>query len=227
MTTALTVAAAANVGRAQDSSADLAKRTQSLNNLKFFGLAMHNYASNHYGSFPPAYTTGKDGKPLLSWRVALLSLFGQDSLYKQFHLDEPWDNEHNKALISKMPKVFAAPGSKVAKDFKTNYLVPRGDDTIFPGAKSIRIGDIADGTSQTILVVEANDDRAVIWTKPDDFEIDPKQPKAGLAGLRRGGFLATFADGSAHFVKGTTKPETIRALFTRAGGEIIHNSDFE
>ena len=27
----------------------------------------------------------------------------QQALYNQFHLDEPWDSEHNKSLIAKMP----------------------------------------------------------------------------------------------------------------------------
>ena len=51
-------------------------------------------------SFPPAYTADKDGKPLLSWRVLILPYVEQNELYKQFHLDEPWDSEHNKPLIA-------------------------------------------------------------------------------------------------------------------------------
>ena len=66
-------------------------------------------------------------------------------MYQEFHLDEPWDSEHNKALIAKMPKVYAAPGSKVANEFKTVYLVPhshsgdRQTETIFPDGKKTRI----------------------------------------------------------------------------------------
>ena len=43
------------------------------------------------------------GKPGLSWRVAILPYLEQDTLYKQFKLDEPWDSPHNKKLIRQMP----------------------------------------------------------------------------------------------------------------------------
>ena len=48
-------------------------RSQCVNNLKQIGLAMHNYHST-YSVFPPAMTHDPDGKPLLSWRVLLLPL---------------------------------------------------------------------------------------------------------------------------------------------------------
>ena len=42
-----------------------------------------------YGSFPPAYTTDANGKPLHSWRVLLLSFMEQHDLYEKIRLDEP------------------------------------------------------------------------------------------------------------------------------------------
>ena len=54
-------------------SAGEARRAQCVNNLKQIGLAMHNYHSI-YGQFPPAAITDKNGKPLLSWRVAILGI---------------------------------------------------------------------------------------------------------------------------------------------------------
>ena len=42
-----------------------------MNNLKQIGLAMHNYLSAK-GTFPARAIRDKDGKPLLSWRVAIL-----------------------------------------------------------------------------------------------------------------------------------------------------------
>ncbi len=83
-----------------------------MNNLKQIGLAMHNYEST-FGTFPPAYIADKaTGKPLLSWRVAILPFLEQDALYKQFHLDEPWDSAHNKTLIARMPPVYRSPGRR-------------------------------------------------------------------------------------------------------------------
>jgi hypothetical protein len=92
----------------------------STNNLRQIALAMLNYASAH-GTLPPAYISDKaTGKPLLSWRVAILPYLGQEALYKEFHLDEPWDSEHNKALIARMPFTYRSPGAMVAaKEYAT------------------------------------------------------------------------------------------------------------
>ena len=117
---------------AVSSSRSAARRMQSSNQLKQIALAMHNYAQANR-KFPPAYTSDKDGKPLLSWRVLILPFVEQDGLYKQFHLDEPWDSEHNKKLIANMPSTYKSPGSKVSGEGKTNYLTVRGKNTIFPG----------------------------------------------------------------------------------------------
>src|SRR5262245_56693586 len=75
------------------------------NNLKQIGVAMHTYHDKHR-SFPAAAIYGKDGKALLSWRVALLPYLGLEALYKEFKLDEPWDSAHNKRLLEKMPAVY-------------------------------------------------------------------------------------------------------------------------
>src|SRR5262249_46508298 len=74
---------------------ELAKaRRQSINNLKEIALAMHN-RHDTYGFLPASAIYSKNGKPLLSWRVELLPFLDQQELYRQFHLDEPWDSEHN------------------------------------------------------------------------------------------------------------------------------------
>ena len=133
-------------------------RSQCVNNEKQIGLAIHNYIAGH-DSFPPAYTADKAGKPLLSWRVLILPYIEQDALYKEFHLDEPWDSPHNKALIAKMPATYRCPGESddLAGQGKTRYLAPRGKATIFPGAETVKLRDVTDGTSNTIMVVEAGD----------------------------------------------------------------------
>ena len=80
---------------------------------------MHNYESAH-GTLPPAAVRSTDGTPLLSWRVAILPFIEQDALYKEFKLDEPWDSEHNKKLIAKMPKLYG-PARGQAKEGETFY----------------------------------------------------------------------------------------------------------
>jgi hypothetical protein len=198
-----------------------AQRTQDANNLKQMALAMHNFLDTHK-SFPAWANYDKQGKPLLSWRVHILPYIEQNNLYMQFHLDEPWDSEHNKKLIPMMPDLYKSPFQKRAAKGKTTYLVPIGKNTIFTGEpKGIGIRDITDGTSNTILLVEANDDSAVTWTKPADFKVSVKDPLAKLVRPEAKGFNVALADGSVRYVLRTITLKTLRAVFTRNGGEML------
>jgi hypothetical protein len=199
-------------------------RVSSINNLKLIGLAMHNFASANR-ALPPAYLAGKDGKPLLSWRVRILPYLDQENLFRQFHLDEPWDSEHNKPLLANMPNVYKAPGSKVADQYKANYLTVRGKDTIFSGKSPCTFGAIKDGTSNTVMTVEVSDARAVEWTRPDDFEFNPQDPSDGLGGLRDNGFLIGVADGSVRFVRLPKSPEILNAWFNKSDRKPVQIND--
>jgi prepilin-type processing-associated H-X9-DG protein len=121
--------------------------------------------------------------------------------------------------------MYRSPNSRAAPN-KTNYLTVRGDDTAFPGKDGIGMAAITDGLSYTIMVVEANDAKAVPWAKPDDLPYDEKQPLAGLLGLRPGGFNAAFCDGSVRFISATIDAETLRRLFNRHDGKPVDPSKF-
>ena len=193
-------------------------RYQSMNNLKQIALAMHNYysANKH---FPLPASRGPDGKPLLSWRVLILPYIEQDALFKQFHLDEPWDSPHNRTLVDKMPAVYRLPISR-SEAGRTNYLLPVGNGALFDADKPTEFKDVTDGTSNTIMVVEVDDQHAVVWTKPEDWAFDPKEPAKGLGRFFDGRFNAAFCDGSVTSFPPTEDMNNLRALFTRAGGEV-------
>jgi Protein of unknown function (DUF1559) len=201
---------------------DRAENENSANNLKQIGLAIHSYHDT-YKHFPTVANFDKAGKPLLSWRVHLLPFLDQVKLYKEFHLDEPWDSEHNKKLIEKMPGVYRSSKNKeLAKAGKTTYLAPVGEHMMFTGTeKTITFRHVTDGTSNTILIVDADDEHAVIWTKPEDLKIDLKDPKAGLRN-DAGTFRALFADGSVHRLPANIDAKTLSAVFTRDGGEVFN-----
>ena len=74
---------------------------------------------------------------------------------------------------------------------------------------------VRDGTSKTAMVLEVSDERAVIWSRPDDFEPDKDEPLKGVAGLREGRFLVLFADASVRALSESISKETARAIFTR------------
>jgi prepilin-type processing-associated H-X9-DG protein len=199
-------------------------RIKSQNNLKQIILATINYADTYGGVLPQAAICDKNGKPLLSWRVAILPFIEQDNLYKQFHLDEPWDSEHNKKLLASMPDIYKLPGDKTKYELpSTHYLAFVGNGAALEEKRGVRWpAEITDGTSNTILVAEA--EAAVPWTKPEDISYDPKMaPKLGYYFNNR--CNVGFLDGSVRGLRKGLKDDILHALITRSGGEVIPNFD--
>jgi prepilin-type processing-associated H-X9-DG protein len=182
------------------SAYELSSQRQCTDNLKQIALAMHNF-HDVYGMFPPAAITDKQGRPLLSWRVAILPQLGAEgeALFREFHLDEPWDSPHNQALLAQMPAVFACPDEPQTRRGKTVYQVIVGPATMFTGKrKGVRLQDITAGTSNTVMVAESA--RSVPWTAPLDIPADPDATHPGMGSRHPGGFNQAMADGRVRFV---------------------------
>jgi len=181
---------------------------------------MHGYAAEN--KFLPMHAIySKDGKtPLLSWRVAILPYIEQAVLYREFKLDEPWDSEHNKKLIPRMPATYDRPTflEKASKEGKTFYQVFTGPDTVFPGNQKMTLAAITDGTSNTILAIEARD--PVIWTRPEDLTLPKDKDKMPAVGGDHG-VNVLFCDGSVRFFRSGPPPAALRALVTPNGGEVV------
>lgn len=203
---------------ATQAAREAARRNSSTNQMKQIGLALVNHHDT-YKRFPGRAILSKDGKPLLSWRVRILPFLEEMALYKEFHLDEPWDSEHNRKLVERMPAVYANPS--VPSTSTTVYQGVVGEGTFFGTTEGRSIRSIIDGTSKTIMVVEVDPDRAVVWTKPDDWNYDPQAPLAGLGKIRPGGFQALFADAHVAFIALTVDPSVWGALLTVAGREPV------
>lgn len=181
-------------------------RSQSINNLKQIALAMHNYhdANKH---FPAAYSSDASGElPLLSWRVHILPFIEESPLYDEFHLDEPWDSPHNATLIERMPDTYRSPGS-TPEPGKTRYQTVRWEGGPFSEEtadatqeSAASFASIKDGTSNTILTVETDDERAVIWTQPDDFVPTPDNLMDGLYQDEQGKITTGLCDGTVHLL---------------------------
>ncbi len=135
--------------------------------------------TNYFGKNKtyPAAICDAAGNPLLSWRVTLLQVMGEQyqKLYEQFKLDEPWNSENNIKLLDQMPAIFASPFDPTLKN-KTQYLVFNTPGTPFGNAvQGLKLQDV-DDPSRTLSVVLAAPAHAVEWTRPETFAFNPQKP---------------------------------------------------
>jgi prepilin-type processing-associated H-X9-DG protein len=206
------------------SAREAAQRASCQSHLKQIGLALHNYLAT-YGSFPPAYTVDADGRPMHSWRALILPSF-EGGLDADYDFTEPWDGPNNLKLIEQVPYVYRCPSDGDAPPGTTNYAAVVGDETFWPNSSSRKSGEVSDGLSYTVAVVEVSG-LNIPWTKPVDLEfgkipvqINPGSG-SGIASQHGEGVDMLMADGSVRFVRAGIDSSILRALLTVAGGEEV------
>lgn len=202
-----------------------AQRMQSQNNLRQIALALHSYHDAN-GAFPPPVIKDPSGKPLYSWRVAILPYLGEDMLYRQFNLNEPWDSPTNLAAAQRMPMVFQSPGHSGSFGM-TDYVAFVGPETLFDPnqTKGAQLATVIDGTSNTILVTEIKGS-SINWAEPRDLEFARttwviNSAPNDIGSGNSAGCNVAFGDGSVKFLKKEISPATLRAMVTKSGGEVI------
>ena len=205
-------------------------RVQSINNIRQIAIAMHNYESA-FMKFPSGFGPYEKDGPEVSWRVKILPFIEQSNLYEMYKMDEPWDSENNLQVLEMMPTIYRSPNSNAGPN-ETTYLGIGGRNGVFGkdekgNSKSSRMGEILDGTSNTIMIVDVGDQLAVPWTKPDEG-IDPENfSKFDLLGQFPGGFLAGMADASSHFVKEAVSDDLLKRLFEKNDGQVASLSEID
>jgi len=201
---------------------EAARRSACGNNLKQIGLALHNY-HDVYNTFPPAYIPDATGKPMHSWRVLILPFIDEAPMHDAYDFGKPWDHPDNLAVTRNIPLVFRCP-SAPAQLASAQYVFITGKGTCFDGSKGIRLRDIDDGPSQTLLVVEAHD-QVMQWSEPRDLDfMDLVSNPGGTTGpstAHIGGFHALRVDGSVTFISESIDPEILKALVTPRGKETV------
>lgn len=169
------------------------------------GVALEGFATER-GRLPPAAIAAPDGRPLLSWRVALLPYIGRKDLYDRFKLDEPWDSPDNQKLLGQMPEIYSSPGLRPGE---TVYRAVVGPRTAFERGRGIVPGEAHGDAADRILIITAAE--AVPWTKPHEAPYAPDQPPPELHGA------ALFSDGSARFNYRRLDEKRWRTLVTGGG----------
>lgn len=205
-------------------------RAQNLRNIERIAAALNAYAADH-GSYPPPQINAPDGTPLHSWRVLILPYLGEEDLFNQYDMNQPWDSPGNQTLAPQIPKVYRPPGEPVI-GFEAGYSLVVGPGTLFPpalphGWQTLGPRDVVDNPGQTLLVVQSQPVPSAwtSWTQPGDLDVRQMQGTVGAApgreiggGTQPGAVVAT-VDGRGHFLDERTSPLTVMALTTIAGGE--------
>ncbi|OWK36331.1 DUF1559 domain-containing protein [Fimbriiglobus ruber] len=196
----------------------------SKNKIKQITIGLHAYHDT-YAGFPGPYVLPPAGQAppassgRLSWRVPLLPYVEQQSLYNRINLAEAWDGPTNGPVTrTPVPTYYDSRGADVEPTNQTPYRVFVGSGAIFeenkPGKK---YADVADGTSNTILMAES--ECFVPWAQYNELPFDPDGPLPPLGARHGDVFLAGMADGSVRAVKKSISPQVLKAAITANGGE--------
>jgi prepilin-type processing-associated H-X9-DG protein len=173
---------------------EAAARTQSQNNMKQIGIACHNYHSV-YNVFPP----GVDDKHF-SAAAKLLPYIEQDNLYKAIDFKKPADDKANETARQAIIKTYLSPldplpGGPGASNYLFNagskYPL-KGNDGLFYLDSKVRLTDVTDGTSNTLLTGETLKGAAAPRTAQRQYV---GLPAGALAGLTEESGVKDFKDG--------------------------------
>ncbi|MEX0824675.1 MAG: DUF1559 domain-containing protein [Pirellulaceae bacterium] len=203
---------------AVQASREAARRMQCSNNMKQIGLALHNYHDT-YRSFPPAFTVDESGQRLHSWRTLILPYMDQQALYSQIDLDKPWDDPANQRVAGTAVPAYRCPSTADPQPTTTTYVAVVDPAGVFSGSQAVKIQEIVDGTSNTVMVVETNPENAVHWMSPDDIDMNAFLAGGNQRHAHHGGAQATFGDGSVRFLSNDMDVGIRQAIVTRNGAE--------
>ena len=209
-------------------------RTQCKYNLKQIGLAFAN-AQDSNGRFPGS----ANDDPPHSWRIAILPFTDHSSLHSKYDFSTAWDSTSNElvatipVLLYQCPSRAYLPDDKLVKDPQGRYFshmaMINGAGTVGSGVTS---REIKDGTSSTLMVVEACG-LDIVWTEPRDVNIDSQpvgvnlpSPTPGMSpgwvsSHHRGGAHVLLADGSVRFIDEKINPEILKSLMTINGRDAV------
>lgn len=228
---------------------EAARRTECLNRLRQQGLAVLHYeaATGHLppgavrGPFPQLGVPAGVGHGL--W-VFLLPHLEQSTVAARYRIELPYDHPDNQPGATARLAVLTCPNAdpgRVQEWSSSRYggvadYVPLDVNPFLadiamidpvacfegalPANKLIKLVEIADGTSNTILLAEAGGRPGVAWSSPL-VPAGLREVFGGSNGFHRGGAPVCMADGSVRFLPDSMDLRVLGRLATRAGGEMI------
>ena len=251
---------------------EAARRTQCTNNLKQMGLALHSYQEQQ-GFFPQGAGYNGDVGSYWSWSAVILPYLEQSGVNNQIDYSYPYNtfDFSNPAVVQNLqmmgtkiavyqcptapenglvpwriltyPRPRATNYSGISTHTSDHYaMTEQGTGVLFDNSQ-IRMADVKDGTSYTLMVGETMQDQDDPWIinkncLPDCFcgkfwasenrittyygiNNHPTFGQAGVQSAHSEGAFFVFVDGHVNFINETIKQSILDAITTRDGGEII------
>lgn len=256
---------------------EAARRTQCSNNLKQIGLAIHNY-HDAFRILPSSEPGSSNTLGRASPFTSILPYIDQTNIYNLYNFSLGNSDAANQPAVSQFIPTYLCPTSPMRRVVPIsgcdtnmrapgNYAVstgstdpygviitggiPNNGAIIHPSSGPCRIGDIRDGTTNTLMVGEAAWNLKdylftsgpcsgqvrwgfTYWSSPYPSAtafstLPPFNPSSGGSSMtshfrsdHQGGIVGfTLCDGSVRFISQNINQATLDALATRAGSEVV------
>ncbi|MDP1562022.1 MAG: DUF1559 domain-containing protein [Pirellulaceae bacterium] len=193
-----------------------AQRAMAQNSAHQITLALLNYEAVH-GKFPAAQTTGDGSKPLMSWRVEILPFLEESSIYEKLQREQAWNGPANLPFTNLPVRAFTSPRCPDTDGTnRTAFVAVVGPDTVLRPDRTRKMREIADGASNTAMLMELFESD-IAWAEPRDISVEEAVRLIQSCPDQRG-LAVAMADGSVQTLPPTTSEETIIKMFNCSDG---------
>ena len=234
---------------------EAARRMSCSNNLRQIGIGLHNYHSAlgcfAQGGIEVRSLRNSDGSVMypqgrqFAWSALILPHIEQAPLHDAIDFGKPFDDPANQQAAEQVVTTYICPSTP-----RTSYLNEGRGATDYGGIygqrivpprdppngcmlydRPVRIRDVTDGTSHTLIVAEDAawpDGQWINALNVFDVAYQVNPPSNAYTDLDNeirskhpGGANGLFCDGSVRFLPETMKTETLAAICTRDWGEVV------